>query len=481
MFPGMESSFNILPMKAVFILITLFFGQNLLAQPFNGLSEAIESGNYGDLKAVVISRHGEIIYEDYFRNTQRYDLQQVFSVTKSVGSALIGIAHRQGIIQLEQGLGDFFNELYPMTQPAFRDKRFITVEAVLQQRLGIEWDEWTIPYDSPANPLHQAENSGDWYRYVLTRPTDAQPGEKFAYNTMASTLMSRMIRYSSGLSPRVFAIQELFGPLGIQNIHWELFNNQGMGHGLTDWPNPDDDEPLGYGLWLKPLDMVTFGELYLNGGVHNGRRILDKAWIDASWKIYSQFDYPGYGYGYQWWINRTTDNRGRTWKQYYAVGWAHQYILVYPELDMVVASVADDFNYDGPGIGALLRLYVLPELNPRLDRRFTGAWYDPENDGQGFTLEIIEDGNRLIAFWYTYGENQSKRWFTMDGPIDAGEADVSIIQTSGGSFLQPDPVERREWGTGHYSAIDCNHINFEINSEEIITTVMLTRLTGSCD
>jgi CubicO group peptidase (beta-lactamase class C family) len=468
-------------MKTVLTLITLFFVQNLLAQPFNGLSDAIESGNYGNLKAVVISRHGEVIYEDYFRNTRPDDLHQVFSVTKSVGSALIGIAHRQGVIRLDQDLGVFFNQLYPLSQPPFQDQRFITVEAILQQRHGIQWDEWTIPYDSPDNPLHQAEISGDWYRYVLTRPMDAQPGQKFTYNTMASNLMSRMIRFSTGLSPREFATQELFGPLGIQNTHWELFSNQGMGHGQTVWPNPDADEPLGYGLWLRPLDMVTFGELYLNGGIHDGRRILDKEWIDASWEIYSQFDNPGHGYGYQWWINTTTDNRERTWKRYYAAGWARQYILVFPELGMVVASVADDFDYDGPGINALLRDYVLPELNPRLDQRFTGAWYDPENDGQGLTLEIIEDGNRLIAFWYTYGENQSKRWFTLDGPIDGHEADVSIIQTSGGSFLQPDPVERSEWGTGHFSAIDCSHINLEINSEEIITTVMLSRLTGSCD
>jgi hypothetical protein len=253
-----------------------------------------------------------------------------------------------------------------------------------------------------------------------------------------------------------------------------------MGHGRTDWPNPDGDEPLGYGLWLKPADMVKFGELYLRGGTYDGRRILDKSWIDASWKNYSQLDDPDRGYGYQWWIGSITDDRGRMWQHYQAIGWARQYILVYPELGLVVASVADDFNYQGSGIGPLLRSIILPNVNPALDSRFTAAWYDPATDGQGLSLEIINDGRRLIAFWYTYGDGGSKRWFTMSGPINGSEADVTIKQTSGGAFLQSDPVERSVWGTGRISVVDCDHIDFEIQSDEVNTTVGLTRLTGDC-
>ncbi|MGD9020444.1 MAG: serine hydrolase, partial [Lysobacterales bacterium] len=253
-------------MRFALSLVALFCWQSLFAQQFDGLSEAVETGVYGDLKAMVISRHGEIIYEDYFRETGADDLHHVFSVTKSVGSALIGIAHRKGMISLEQGLGDFFSGLYPMHQPPYLEKRSITVEHILQQRHGVEWDELTVPYGYPGNSLYEAEASPDWYDFFLRLPMVAQPGEQFAYSTIASTLMSRMIRQVSGLSPRAFAVRELFGPLGIEEIHWELFSNQGMGHGRTDWPNPDGDEPLGYGLWLKPADMVKFGELYLRGG-----------------------------------------------------------------------------------------------------------------------------------------------------------------------------------------------------------------------
>ena len=474
-------------MKRFIILCTLFFCAELHAQPFDDLSNQITNGDYGAIKAVVISHHGEIIYEDYFRGTQANDLHQVHSVTKSIGSALVGIANRQGKIQLDDGLTRFFGTLYPMTTGEFNNKRAISVEDILQQRSGISWDEWTLPYASANNPITMAMNSGDWYRYVLTTPIDAQPGEKFTYNTAGSILMSRMIRSTTGMSPRNFAMTELFGPLGISNIHWEGWSSQGMGHGMTNWPNPDGDEPLGLGLWMKPRDMLKFGELYLNDGVHEGRRVIEKEWIEASWQAYSNqentelFTRPGSGYGYQWWTTNLIDTRDRGFQAYYAEGWAHQFILIIPQLDLVFVSVADDYAYTGPGIGTILRTTVLPELSPTLDKRFNGAWYDPQTSGQGLTLEVLEGGDRLVGFWYTYDDNGAKRWFIFNGDINDTTAEVSIVKTSGGAFLQPDPVVESEWGTGRFVTVDCNHVNFEITSAEVDTTVELTRITGSCE
>ena len=474
-------------MKKVLSLLFLLFAQALAAEPFEGLSDSIERGDFGNIKALVISRHGDIMFEDYFRGAQQNDLHQVHSVTKSVGSALIGIAHRQGRIRLDQNLGQFFDELYPMSSGAYNDKQSITVDTVLQQRHGIEWDEFTRDYRDLSNPVVAMINSGDWYQYVLTRPTDAQPGEKFSYSTGASTLMSRMIRVATHMSPEQFATKELFGPLGVPRLHWEGFSEGGLGTGMTDWRNPDGDEPLGFMLWLRIHDMIKLGELYLNGGVYNGRRILDSSWIKASWAAHSHpgnSDYfsgqPGSGYGYQWWITRLTDSRQRAWNIYYASGWGRQFILVIPDLGLVVASVADDYDYDGPGIGSIMNNHVFPELQPRLDQRFNGAWYDPETEGQGLTLELGRDGESVSGFWYTYGENGSQRWFLMQGAVDDSDAEVTIYETSGGVFLQGDPYTLAEWGRGRFSTVDCDRIQFEIESDEVSTAVPLTRLTGTC-
>ena len=100
-------------MRKLLALFTLFFCAQLYAQPFDGLSDEITNGDYGNLKAVVISRHGEIIYEDYFRGTLVNELHVLNSVTKSIGSALIGIANRQGKIQPDDELPKFFQCALP--------------------------------------------------------------------------------------------------------------------------------------------------------------------------------------------------------------------------------------------------------------------------------------------------------------------------------------------------------------------------------
>ena len=454
---------------------------------FDDLSQAISQGSFGNLKAVVASRHGELIYEEYFRGTGPDELHQVQSVTKSIGSALVGIAHRQGKIQLDQDMDHFFADLYPMSQGMFQGKSAITVEQVLQQRHGIAWDEDSTDYRNPLNPVRQMVESPDWYQFFLTRPMDALPGHKFAYSSGASNLMSRFIRVATGMGPEAYAMQELFIPLGIESVHWELYSEGGRGTGLTDWPMPDQDAPLGFALWLKARDMLKIGELYLNGGVYQGKRLLDKAWVDASWTKYSHsgnssfFPRPGWGHGYQWWIAQLPDAHGRTWEVFFASGWGSQVIFVVPELELVVVTAGDNYDYGGPNVDALLYT-TLNELSPDLDQRFDGSWYDPVNDGQGFQLDVLDDGSTVIAYWYNYQPDGSgdQRWFVLTGNVVNGVADVTIFETRGGVFLHNNPYSMQEWGTGRFSAVDCNHIKLEVDSDEITTVIPLTRLTGVC-
>lgn len=471
----------------LFAILLMYFSAPGQAQPFDDLDQAIEQGVFGNLNAVVASRHGETIFEGYYRGHGADDLHQVQSVTKSVGSALVGIAHRQGKIRLEQTLGDFFGDLYPMSFGDYREKSGITVEQILQQRHGVSWDEDSLDYRHSQNPVNQMVNSDDWYRYFLSRPVDAPAGEKFAYSSGASNLMSRFIRVSTGTRPEDFAMKELFEPLGISQVHWEVYSEQGPGTGLTDWPAPDYDVPLAFALWLRARDMLKIGELYLNGGIHEGRRLLDQSWIDASWTKYSHsgnsdfFAHPGWGHGYQWWIAQLPDERGRTWQVFFASGWGSQVIFVLPELDLVLVTAADNHDYNGPDVDALLYSF-LSTLDPYLDQRFDGSWYDPHTDGQGFQMDVLDDERSLIAYWYTYEADGSgeQRWFLLQGQIVDDVAEVTIYETTGGVFLQNDPYFLEEWGSGRLVALDCNHMELEIQSSEVETTIPLTRLTGVC-
>jgi CubicO group peptidase (beta-lactamase class C family) len=469
------------------LFMLLLVAPGVAAQPFDGLSEAITEGEFGNLTAVVISRHGEVIYEQYFRGATPDELHQVQSVTKSVGSALVGIAHRKGLIELDDPLEKYFSGLYDMSQSALANKRTITVEQLITHRLGLEWDETSTDYRDPLNSTNQMVNSPDWYRFVLEQPLVAQPGEEFKYNSGASTLMSRLIRVATGKGPEQFAREELFDPLGIGSVHWELYSEQGPGTGLTDWPNPDDDVPLGFGLWLRAGDMLKIGQLYLDGGVYNGRRILDESWIETSWTRHSHAgnsDYspdPNWGYGYQWWRTKFADTSERNWHVFFASGWGSQVIFILPELDLVMVTTADNYDWNGSDVDALLVSWILPHLAPDLDARFNGSWYDPSTNGQGFSMEVREDRGQVVSYWYTYTEGGAPRWFLLDGSVADGIGNVVIYEVEGGRFLQADPVSLLEWGNGRFIPRDCDHIDFEISSSETETTIPLTRLSGRCD
>lgn len=469
-----------------FLLVLLLVTPGVAAQPFEGLAEAVESGTYGEIKAVAISRRGELIYEQYFRGSQPDDLHQVQSVTKSVGSAVLGVAHRKGLLSLDQDMSQFFGGLYDMSHPDLQDKPAITVEHILTQRHGLLWNEASSDYRDALNPVNQMINSTDWYRYVLATPLAHQPGENFAYSTGASTLMSRIVRVAAGRPTEEFARTELFEPLGITDYHWEGYSEDGMGAGLTQWPNPDGDVPLGFGLWLQARDLVKFGELYLNGGLYGGRRILDESWVDASWSRHSHSgnsDYPStidWGHGYQWWMMKINDPLDRSLYVYFASGWGSQVIFVLPELELVVVTVADNYDHGGADVDALLVTHVLPAINPLLDSRFNGSWYDPTTDGQGFSMEVLEDRGELVSYWYTYTLTGEQRWFLLAGQVVGGIGEATIYETRGGVFLQDDQPIIEPWGTARFLPFDCNHMNLEVDSAEIVTTISLTRLSGHC-
>ena len=165
---------------------------------------------------------------------------------------------------------------------------------------------------------------------------------------------------------------------------------------------------------------------------------------------------------------------------FFASGWGSQVIFVIPELGLVVVTTADNYDYGGRDVDAMLATHIVPELNPKLDARFNAAWYDPAADGQGLTLEIRGDGATVVGFWYTYDGEGNQRWFVLQGMAADDGAEVTIYRTSGGVFLQGDPVLLEEWGSGRFTTVDCDHLTLEFESVEGSGSIALTRLSGIC-
>jgi CubicO group peptidase (beta-lactamase class C family) len=259
-------------------------------------------------------------------------LHYCWSATKSITSALIGIAIDQGKINsLNEQLLSFFPEYDDIANIDGR-KESITFENVLTMSAGFDWDVET-------STLKMIQ-SRDWIKYVLDLPMSDVPGTKYVYNNGGSHLLSGIITNQTGQSAEEFAEENLFSKIGVTKWEWKTDPN-----GLTN-----TDGMYG-GLYLHPVNMAMFGYLCLKNGVLNGEQVISEDWVKISTSKHIERNDPNNGefigyYGYQWLFFKD----GNT---YFAAGKAGQFIFVMPGLNMVVVMTAENFEDVVPGFDIL--------------------------------------------------------------------------------------------------------------------------------
>ncbi|MCG6957969.1 MAG: beta-lactamase family protein [Gemmatimonadetes bacterium] len=267
--------------------------------------------------SLLVQRNGVLVAEEYFHGSAADSLDQVWSVTKSMMSILTGIALDEGYLtSLDQTLADF---LPPIVDSLPQDKGRITLRNLLTMTTGLEWHEL-----DGGGQYNEWVNSGDMIQYVVDLPWVATPGMVFHYHTGGAHLLSVILTEATGTSTIDFARQHLFGPLGIQNVDW--------------WTDDRGYYTGGMGLFLRPRDMVKIGELFLRQGVWEGVRIVPEAWVQESTSTQVSTDHAvpfGPEYGYLWWVGH-----GQGHDFYFANGYAGQFILVAPELHLVVVTTS---------------------------------------------------------------------------------------------------------------------------------------------
>lgn len=292
-----------------------------------------EAADLPRLRSLLISRRGEPLFEAYFNGADRRRAANMKSASKSVISALVGIAIDRGHIEsVREPIARFFPE--HISEERNADKRSITVEDLLTMRSGLEttsgrnYGEWVL--------------SDDWVASAIDRPLAAPPGARMLYSTGNTHLLSAIIRRASGADTRRFADEHLAVPLGRAIAHWPR-DPQGVHFGGND-------------MEMTPRQMLAFGELYLNGGRHRGRQLVPEYWVAASFRPRARSPRgQGRWYGYGWWLRDLAGMRVPV-----AWGYGGQLIFVVRELELVVVATSD--SAPGPGRrDHLRRLYGLVE------------------------------------------------------------------------------------------------------------------------
>ncbi len=298
-----------------------------------------------EIHSFLIARNGRLVLEQYGWDSGQLPVDParaahqvlpderhaLFSTTKSVLSALVGIAMEEGFITtLDQPIADWFSD-YASLNPS-PEKSLITFEDLLTMRSGLEWsegDQSTFEAPDPA-------------RAMLSRPVvDLPVGEVWNYSSGGSDIVAEILRTATGATPLAYASEKLFGPIGIDDPPWTAGQN-GTHHG-------------GWGLSLTSREMARFGELFRNRGAWDEEQIVPAAWTDASTTPRCATPW-GMQYAYHWWVPNLQGF-------FSTIGAFGQQIFVSREHRLVIVFTAHLPSEQANSIyEELLRTYVLPAL-----------------------------------------------------------------------------------------------------------------------
>jgi CubicO group peptidase (beta-lactamase class C family) len=292
------------------------------------------------LHSLLVSRRGELLLERYYNGASAARVANVKSVAKSIISALVGMAiDRRLIAGVETPIVSYFPEL---KKDRDQRKMKITVEDLLTMRPGLE---------STSNRNYGAwVQSRNWVQHALSRPMLADPGQEMDYSTGNTHLLSAIVTKVTGTSTWQFANDSLARPLGFA---------------LTRWPR--DPQGIYFGgndMLLTPRQMLAFGELYLRKGRVDGKSIVPERWIDTSMVPRGRSNFSGQRYGYGWWVRELAGHDA-----YYAWGFGGQYIIVVPDLEMVVVAtssptVAEDRRSHRVTLFDLIEQQIIARADP---------------------------------------------------------------------------------------------------------------------
>ena len=287
-----------------------------------------------DTTGLIVARGNTIMVEEYYLGNTESSKAICWSVSKSVISALFGIAVEEGLIA---SLDDHVTNYVPSLEGTGYDG--VKIKDVLQMSSGIRFNEDYADFNSDINRMGRAiAFNSPLERFVASLENEREPGTFNQYVSMDTQVLGMILREATGMNLSQYTEEKLWCPLGMEADAYWLIDNSGM-------------EAAFGGLNAVLRDYVRFGLLYLYNGKWNGSQVVPASWVKDSITPDAPHLMPGFnpnsnwvlGYGYQWWIPEGD------YGDYLAIGIYGQAIYVNPQYNIVIARTAvyNDYNLDG--------------------------------------------------------------------------------------------------------------------------------------
>jgi CubicO group peptidase (beta-lactamase class C family) len=308
--------------------------QGVKSQAIVDFLKKVKEENH-EMHSFMLLKNGKIISECWWEPYAPQYRHQLFSLSKSFTSTAIGIAVNEGLLTVDTLLVDIFkSEIEELGNDIDEKMKKMTVKHILMMGTGMEYENWGF-WNTKTNNI----------KNFLSSHIKNEPGSKFFYHTLATYMQSAIITKLTGRKLVDYLGPRLFRPLGIDPF-WEE-DNLGISYG-------------GFGLNIKTEDIAKFGQLYLQKGEWNGKRLIPESWVDdatskqidnSNWNEDPNSDWNK-GYGYQFW-------RCKPEGVYRGDGMFGQFCIVIPDANAVIAITS---HLDMQRIQDLIWDILLPAL-----------------------------------------------------------------------------------------------------------------------
>ena len=286
-------------------------------------------------KAFLVIKNDSIVFEKYFDGYSESSKSNSFSMTKSITVTLLGKAIMDGKIKsLDQPVGDFFDEY----KTGFGAE--LTVGNLASMSSGMKWNE---KYYSIINITSESYFSDDLRSVILNQKIIEKPGQKFRYSSGDTQLLGMIIEKATNTNLSEYLRNNFTNPMGFENeALWQLDSEEnGMEKAYCCFAS-------------NAKDFARFGKLYKNNGKWNNKILLDSTFISKATK--PVFDASPY-YGYGWWLYNYNGK-----KVYTMNGHRGQFVIVFPEEDIIIVRLGD-INIQGDSDSGDLYKYISEGYN----------------------------------------------------------------------------------------------------------------------
>jgi CubicO group peptidase (beta-lactamase class C family) len=265
------------------------------------------------LKAVIVSIDGKEAASRAYHGASLNGSTNIKSASKSIVSALVGIAIDKKILQgPDQPIATILRTDFPQNPDPRLERvtigNLLSMQSGLERMSGPNYGRWV--------------SSRNWVRMALGSGFAGEPGGGMLYSTGSTHLLSAILTKASGRSTLALA-RDWFSDLdGFSIGSWER-DPQGIYLG-------------GNQMAMTARSLLAFGELYRRGGVTaDGKRIVSQGWIEQSWVQRTNSVFNGDGYGYSWFIKEMAGEQ-----VYYAWGYGGQMLYIVPSRKLTVVMTS---------------------------------------------------------------------------------------------------------------------------------------------